>query len=528
MSDNISGQTASRQIARAAGTVMVAFIISNIFGLVRQILVTNAFGTQASFDAFNAANRVSETLFYLIAGGALASAFIPTFTGLLTKGERREAWKLASAIANLIVLIISMLSILTAIFAPQVVRYLLAPGFSDNPVQETLTIDLMRIMLVSSIIFGLSGLFMGILNSYQRFFIPALAPAMYQIGLIIGVLALAPQMGVYGLAWGVVIGAILHLCLQIPSILRLDGRYYPSLGLKLESVREVARLMGPRLLGIAVVQLNFWINTRLASQFVVGSVTGVVLAFTLMMMPQAAIAQSIAIAAMPTFSAQVAMGKLVEMRNALANSLRGALLLSIPASLGLMLLRKPIIATLYQRGAFDERSTNLVAWALLWYAAGLVGHTIVEILSRAFYSLHDTKTPVSIEIMAMLLNIVLSYLFSALFIRLNWLPHGGLALANSVATGLEAVSLWLLMRRRLGSLNGAYILNGIFKGLLASAIMGLCILWWLGTMQELANWMLALGGILIGITVFVIMGLFLNIQEIRTGLSIVMRRLRIA
>jgi putative peptidoglycan lipid II flippase len=505
---------------------MVAFILSNLTGLVRQILVTNAFGTQADFDAFNAANRVAETLFNLVAGGALSSAFIPAFATLLAKGGRNDAWKLASAIGNLIVLILTLLSILAALFAPQVVRYLLAPGFSDNPAQEALTVALMRLMLASAVIFGLSGLVMGILNSHQLFFVPALAPSMYQFGMIIGVSVLAPRMGIFGLAWGVVLGSALHLGLQLPLLIRLKGKYYPTFGLKLSSVREVARLMGPRLLGVAVVQLNFWINTRLASQFMEGSVTAIVLAFTLMLMPQAAIAQSIAIAALPTFSAQVAMGKLDEMRIALANSLRGALSFSIPASIGLILLRKPIIALLYQRGAFNELSTNLVAWALLWYTAGLVGHSVVEITSRAFYSLHDTKTPVLIGIIAMSLNVAFSYLFSAVFLRLNWMPHGGLALANTVATALEAVGLVVLMRRRLGSLHGMHILAGAVKGLAAGSAMGLWLWGWLNAAYQMPGWLVVFGGIAIGGAVFVTVGLLVGIQEIRTVLAYLVRRLK--
>ena len=199
---------------------------------------------------------------------------------------------------------------------------------------------------------------MGILNSHQVFFWPAFAPAMYQVGMIFGIIFLAPSMGIYGLAWGVVAGAALHLLLQVPSLLRLKGQYYPSFGWGSADMYEVMRLMAPRLLGVAVVQLNFWINTRLASQFVVGSVIALTLAFSLMLMPQAAIAQSIAIAAMPTFSAQVALGRLGEMRASLAASLRGALLLSIPASVGLILLRQPVIVLLYQRGSLTRPPRN--------------------------------------------------------------------------------------------------------------------------------------------------------------------------
>jgi putative peptidoglycan lipid II flippase len=520
-----SGQTANRQIARAAGTVMLAFIASNLVGLARQILMASVFGTQAEIDAFSAANRVSETLFYLVAGGALASAFIPTFTGLLTHGERQRAWRLASAIANLISLILIILCILVAIFAPWVVRYILAPGFASDPEKEALTISLLRLMLPSAVLFGLSGLVMGILNSNQIFFWPAFAPAMYQVGMILGMLFLAPSMGIYGLAWGVLIGSGLHLLLQVPSLLRLNGRYYPLLGWGSSDVNEVARLMAPRLLGVAVVQLNFWINTRLASQFVEGSVIALVLAFSLMLMPQAAIAQSIAIAAMPTFSAQVALGKLNEMRASLAASLRGALLLSVPASIGLILLREPVIALLYQRGEFDARSTQLVAWALLWFVAGLVGHTIVEILSRAFYSLHDTRTPVLVGIAAMSLNVLFSYVFSALFIRLGWLPHGGLALANTLATGLEAGGLVYFMRRSLGGLEGKTILDGLSKSLLAAIAMGACVWGWLNWSQGQPAWLVASGGILIGGVMFGVSIALLGVSEVKIVLGALKRRL---
>jgi putative peptidoglycan lipid II flippase len=329
------------------------------------------------------------------------------------------------------------------------------------------------------VIFGISGLVMGILNSHQVFLVPALAPAMYQLGMIFGVLALSPSLGIFGLAWGVVIGAALHLVLQLPSLLRQGSRYFPSLGLHDSAVWEVARLMGPRLFGVAVVQLNFWVNVRLASQQPEGSINGIAYAFVLMMMPQAAIAQSIAIAAMPTFSAQVARGRLDEMRASLAVSLRGVLLLSIPASIGLILLREPLIVLLYQGGEFGPRSTELVAWALLWYAAGLVGHSVVEILARAFYSLHNTKTPVLVGSAAMGINIILSLAFSTLFTRLGWMPHGGLALANSLATALEMAGLLILMRRRLEGLNGKPILSGAGQAAAAALAMAALVSTWL-------------------------------------------------
>jgi putative peptidoglycan lipid II flippase len=517
---------ANRQIARAAGTVMLAFVFGQLAGLARNILVARTFGASDSLDAFLAANRVSETLFNLIAGGALGSAFIPTFTSFLAKDDKRGAWRLASAVANLVVLILSALAALAAVFAPQIVRYLLAPGFSGDPVQFALTVSLLRIQLVSAVLFGLSGLVMGILNSHQVFFIPALTPSMYQFGLIFGVLVLAPKYGIYGLAYGVVLGAAAHLLLQIPSLLRRKGTYALTLGLKDAAVGEVIRLMGPRLLGVAVVQLNFWVNTWLASSMADGSVSGIYYGFALMVMAQAAIAQSIATAAMPTFAAQYALGKLDEIRASLAATLRGVLLLSLPATLGLILLRVPIIQLLYQRGSFDADDTKLVAWALLWYAAGLVGHSVLEILARTFYAMHDTKTPVLVGAVAMGLNVVFSFVFSALFTKIGWMPHGGLALANSLATALEAVTLFILMRKRLNGIHGAEVAKGFGASALGTVGLSAALVAWMQVRASGGAALTALGGIVIGGAVYAEIIVLLRVPEVKSLIGFAMRRLK--
>ncbi len=510
-----SPTSANQQIARAAGVVTLAFILSQLTGLARQILVADAFGTSPAMEAFTAANQISETLFLLVAGGALSSAFIPTFSSLLSREGEEKAWKLASAVLNLALVILIILSVIAGIFAPQIVRYIIAPGFTANPEQEALAINLTRIMLPSVILFGLSAIAMSVLNAKQIFFIPALTPAMYQIGLIFGVLVLAPHMDIYGLAWGVVIGAGFHLLLQIPALFKLNGTYTPSLGLYLKPVREVFRLLGPRLIGVAVVQLNFWVNIHLASKQPVGSVAAIRYAFSLMLMPQAAIAQSIATAALPTFSTQIAENRQEDMRRSLAATLRGTLLLTFPATVGLILLRTPIISLLYQRGEFTSYSTRLVAWALLWYALGLVSHSMVEILSRAFYALHDTKTPVIVGSLAMSLNVLLSISFASLFERVGWMPHGGLALANTVATSLEMIGLLLLMRKRLRGLFAKQDLSNIIKGSVASAAMGGALWIWLETLGGNKAWIIAGGGILLGLLVYLIGVLTLGVKDAR-------------
>ena len=494
--NNPAPSGARRQIARAAGTVAAAFVLSNLIGLLRQILITRAFGADAALDAFYAAARLPEMVFSLVAGGALASAFIPTFTGLLENKQRQQAWQLASAIANLVVLILMAACALAWLFAPQLVRYVLVPDF--DPGQQLLTAELLRIQLVTPIIFGFSGLLMGVLNAHQRFLLPALAPSMNWIGVIFGVLFLAPTMGVHGLAWGAVLGALLHLVVQLPGLARLKPDYSFSLGLKLPDVREVARLMAPRLLGQAAVQISFVVNAIVASGLPAGSLAAITIAFQVMTMPQIVIAQAIAIAALPTFSAQFAAGKLGELRESLVDTLRGILLLSLPATVGIILLRQPVVALLFQRGDFGADDTQLVAWALSWFTAGLVGHSVVEIVSRAFYALHDTRTPVAVAVGQMTLNVIFSLTFPALFAARGWLPHGGLALANSLSTFIEAIALLWLMRRRLGGLQERRLLSGLGQAALASALMGLAIWAWLGWAAAQPLWLLALGGIALG------------------------------
>ncbi len=515
--------SADRQIARAASVVMVGMALSSVTGLATTVLVSHSFGTGREIDAFYAANRLTEILFNLMAGGALASAFVPTFTGFLTRQDREGAWRLASAVGNLVLLALSLTAALAALAAPWLVEHVLAPGFTD-PGQITLTVSLLRVMLLSSIVFGVSGLVMGILNAHQHFALPALAPASYRLGWILGLVFLVPRWGIRGLAWGVVLGAVFHLLVQLPGLRGRQGRYHLNLGLQNTSVREVGRLMAPRLLGVAVVQINFLVNTNLASRMSEGSLAAITFAFTLMIMPQAVIAQAIAIAALPTFSAQVARGELAEMRTSLASTLRGVLFLSLPASVGLMVLRRPIIALALQHGAFGAGSTDLVAWALLWYAAGLVGHSLLEIVARAFYALHDTRTPVLVGAVAMSLNVVFSLAFAGLFQHIGWAPHGGLALANSLATALECLALLWLMRRRLGGLDLGRLRRGLLATLGASVLMGLGLWGWLRATSGASVWLTGGGGVVIGAVAYWLIALALGAPEARQLPGMVLRR----
>jgi len=503
---------------------MLAILFGQVIGLVRSILVAGAFPA-AELDAFSAANRVSETLFTLIAAGALGSAFLPTFTALLVKNDRASAWRLASSLINLVTLILSLAAALAALFAPQIVRYLLAPGLSRDPYLFALAVNLLRIQSSSAVLFGLGGLVISILNAHQIFFIPQITAAMYQLGQIFGVLVLARRMGIYGLAWGVVIGAVLFLVIQVPALFKLKGNFTFSLGGRNPDVRKVIQLMGPRIFGAAIVQLNFWVNNNLGSRMAEGSLISLNYGFMLMLMAQAAVAQSVAIAAMPTFSAQYALGKLDEMRTSLASTLRGIFLLALPASVGLILLARPIVSMLYQHGKFNAITTEMTAWALLWYAAGLVGHSVMEVLTRAFYAQHDTKTPVLIGTLAMGLNVIFSFVFAQLFRQIGWMPHGGLALANSLATALEATALFVFMRQRLNGIEGRYIARGFIACVLAVLGMGIGLWFWTQATGSLTRWIVALGGVVIGGTIYGIAVILFRVPEIQILRNAIARRL---
>jgi putative peptidoglycan lipid II flippase len=504
---------ATRQIARAAGTIFLAMALGQLIGQAAKIATVSTFGTSIELDAYNAANRVSETIYLLVAGGALGSSFIPVFTGLLTHKKQQEAWRLAASIVNLVTIILIALSLLVMVFALPLVENLLAPGFT--PEQQQLTAALLRILMPAAVIFGASGLFMGILNSHQKFLLPALAPSMYQIGIILGVFLLAPSLGIYGLAWGTLLGAGLHLVVQLPQVLRLPARQYDLiLGIKNEKVREVIILMLPRLVGVAVVQLNFWVNTIIASGLSQGSLTAITIGFALMLMPQTVIAQAAATAALPTYSAQYAQGKWEELRGSLAATLRVILLLSIPATVGMILLRRPLVAMFYQYGAADVQSTALIAWALLWYTVGLVPHSIYEILARAFYALHDTRTPVIVGVIAMSLNVGFSFLFVWVFEGLGWIPLGGLALANSLATTVEMVILVAVMARRLKGIEIRSLLFTTAKASLASLAMGLVLWGWLGLSAGRNNILITVGGAGAGLVVYFTAAWMLRVSEL--------------
>ncbi len=455
---------------------MVFFIASRVLGLLRDVVISHQFGTTRALDAYFAAFTLPDLIFNVIAGGALGSAFIPTFSTALALGDTPRAWRLASAVLNLALVILTGVAVVLAIFAPQVVATSVAPRFA--PEDQALTASLMRWMLITPVVFGLSGILMGILNSYHHFVLPAAAPVVYNTAIIAGALVLAPSMGVYGLAAGVIAGAFLHLSIQVPWLVRQKMQYTPILGLDNADVREVGRLMLPRTVGLAAVQINFLVNTILASGLPAGSIAALGYAWRIMLLPEGIVALSLATAVFPTFSAQMARREMDEFRSSFSSVLRATFYLTIPAAVGLVVLGRPLIALLFQRGQFDAQSTAETAWALQFYALALFAHSGLEIITRAFYAMHDTKTPVVLGVASVGLNIALSIVLIAP------LAHGGLALANSIATILEMLTLLYLLRRKMRSGEDRRMITSVARILVAAAAMALVVVLLAGYLAE--------------------------------------------
>jgi putative peptidoglycan lipid II flippase len=501
------------EIARAAGTVIVAYVLSRLLGLAREMAISQQFGTSGALDAYLAAFRVPDLVFQLFAGGALASAFVPTFAGLLASGREAEAWKLARDTIFLLLFAVGGLSALCAALARPLVARVVAPGF--DPARQELAASLMRVMLLSPTVFAVSGVFMGILNSCGRFLAPALAPSAYNLCILLGALVLAPSLGVYGLALGAVCGAGLHYLVQLPDIWRVwqpsqaKGRAVRGLS---PHLREVGRLMLPRTVGLAAVQVNFLVNTVLASRLPAGSLAALNYAWMLMLLPQGVFAQGVATAVFPAFSGLAARGELGDFSSLLQRALRGLLFLALPACLGLLVLRGPIVSLLFARRAFGPAAVQAVAWVLAFYAAGLWAHSAVEVVARAFYALHDTRTPVAVGVAAMAGNIGLSLaLMPALGVA-------GLALANSIATWGELIALWQLLRRRLPGLSAGGFLPWAAPTWAATAGMAACLAavqaFWPFSARALGAAGLALGGLL-----YASLAALLGAPEIQLGLS---------
>lgn len=456
------------EVAGAAGVVALGFVGSRVLGLVRSAAIAHAFGTQPELAAYWVAFRLPDLVFQVLAGATLAAAFIPTFSRVQLRLGEEAAWRLAASVLNLVATATVVMAVAAWVLAPTIVPWL-APGLGAETGREqelrALAIDLTRWMLLSPVLFGVSGMVTGILNARRRFVAPAFAPMVYNLGIILAAVFLARPYGVHGLALGVVAGSAGHLLVQLPALRSAGMRWQWRFDLASEGVRDVARLMAPRVLGLAASQINFVVLMFFGSFVSDQAISAVNYAFLMAMLPVGVIGMAISTALFPTLAQQAATRQEQTLRATLGASLRMILFLAVPASVGLLVLARPAVVLLLQRGAFDASSTDIVVAALQLFAAGIAANAAIEILSRGFYAMADTRTPVQFALLAMALNVGLCAALVG--------PFGvrGLAGAGAVSAIAECTGLWLTLHHRLGGLGRRQVLRSLLRTLLASIVM---------------------------------------------------------
>jgi len=454
-------------ITIAALLVAISSLASRFLGIFRDRILASEFGAGQTLDVYYAAFRIPDLIFNLIVLGALSAGFIPVFTRLLKKhfdNNNEEAWQVASIVLNLLGIALVVLNILGIIFAPFLMK-LIAPGFS--PEQQKLASDITRIMFLSPLFLGISSILGGILQSFKRFFIYSLAPIMYNLGIVFGALFLVPKYGVFGLAYGVVIGAFFHMLIQIPTVFRLGFNYRLIFDYKNKHVRKIILMMIPRSLSLAVNQVNLLVITIIASTLVTGSLTVFNLANNLQTFPVGIFGISFAIAAFPTLSA-VAFDKKKLVYN-FSNTFRKILFFIVPSSVLLLTLRAQIIRVVLGAGNFNWEDTVLTINTMGFFTISLFAQATIPLLVRIFYARQNSSTPFFIGLGSAALNVVLSFYFSSIY------GVAGLALAFSISTIFNFFTLWLVLRFEIGNMDESKILNSVIKFSIASLAAGYII-----------------------------------------------------
>lgn len=454
MAEGPGARRRTSAVARASLLLAVFFGLDKALGLLRQVVIGRQFGISAELDVFNAANNLPDLLFALISGGALSIALIPVLAEWFDTRGRESAWDLFSRVANWAFVLTASLALLIAAFAGPLVRAELgvAPGFT--PERQALVADLMRLNLFATLLFSLSGLVMAGLQSNRHFLLPAIAPAIYDGGQIFGALVLSPReplhvaglqmpalgLGVHGLVYGVILGAALHLAVQVPGLIRYRFRWSARLGLRHAGLRQVARLMAPRIATIGAFQLMFVVQDNLASRLEVGSVASLAYGWQIMQVPETLLGTAIATALLPTLAGQFARGEHEAFGTGVGRAARILVTMMIPLSLILMVVMRPLIEAAFQ---FGDRGTALVTAAARAYLAGMTGHALLELVARAFYARQSPRWP----LLATLLRAALFVLLSLALFRATGAV--GIAAANSAAFTAEAFLLLVLLARLL-------------------------------------------------------------------------------
>ncbi len=463
--------------------VMGGYLLSRVSGLLREIVISAQFGTSAELGAYRAAFKVTDLLYMVIIGGALGSSFIPIFIQVWERDGKARAWQLASAVTTWALGILAVASALLWLTAPQLTAWFYGgQGFTLETLE--LTTNLTRLFLLSPLLLGLGGLAMAALNAHERFTLPALAPAIYNIGIIAGAGLLAPTLGIWGLAWGVIGGAAGYLLIQIPGLVALGMRLRPTLGRGISEVREVGTQMGPRVLGQAASQLSILVTAALTARLALGAerLAGLDYAYQMMLLPYGIFSLSLATVAFPRLARLYSAGNRSEFDQSIRTTFGTILLLTLPATVVLLTLHVPLVRVLFQRGAFDATSLGYTTVALIGYATALPAFAASEILIRSFFAMQRTWTPVIVGVGQVLLNLSLGILALQLGGGV-----GALALAFSIANNIEAILLFGLLGRSLPGIWREPQLWRTVRAAFAASLILAGLLW--GAVQVSVGWL---------------------------------------
>jgi putative peptidoglycan lipid II flippase len=429
----------ARRVINASILVGFFFGLDKIIALARQMLMGRAYGITAALSAFNAANNLPDGIAAVIFGSALTMAFIPILAATFDREGQAVAWDLFSRVVNWVFVFTAGLALLIVIFADPLVRYVVVPSFS--PEQQALTAGIMRLDVIALLIFSISGTIISGLQARQHFLLPALAPVLYNVGQILGIVFLSRWFGIYGLVYGVIVGAALHLAIQVPGLLRYGFRWIPSLDWRNERVRQVAGLMGPRLLTVAAIQLIFVATDNFASGLGEGAIAAIAFGWTIMQLPETVIGTAVGTALLPTLSDLAARGDGANLRRLLRRAIGVLLALTIPATLVSLVVLRPAVQLVFEGRKFTPEGTQLVVAAAQMFLLGVTGHSLLETAARTFYARKDALTPLMAAVITVLL-------FLGLCVALiPWLGHAGIALANTLAFSFEALLLLFILWR---------------------------------------------------------------------------------
>jgi len=456
--------SAGNKVAKAAGILMVAMLISRMLGYVREAVLATSFGASWQTDAFLAAFTVPDFLYDLLVGGVLSSAFIPVFSSYLATDKEDEAWEVASTMINLITLLMIVCVTLGMIFTVPLTK-LVAYKFSGETLD--LAVKLTRTMFPAFIVLALYGLIQGVLNSYKHFTAPAVGSIAYNLCIITFGILLQKQVGIMSFAIGVVIGHIVNFIIQFSVLSKKGFKYKFALNLRHPGVKKMFLLMIPTMVGLAANRVNLIVNQTVASGIDEGSITALRLASRLMWLPLGVFAGSIAVAVFPTMTTQVARKEMDDFKRTFSLGVRSIFLIIIPASVGLAVLSKPIVRLLFERGKFDPAATEVTAYALIFYCIGLFAHSAVWVITRAFYALHDTLRPVLIALTTIIISILLNFSLKTI------LAEKGLALAFSITGIYNMVMLLYFLRRKIGQIGVKQMVRSFVLITISSIIMGI-------------------------------------------------------